>query len=192
MSVWSIILISAIGIAAVIWVGRGIARARHSELDRVIGDISEHEYDELQDKDTPSSQDRTISWVSFYLATDKPWNGKDVVASLMRHGMVLDQDNLFSFNIEGVTWFRAAQATQPVSFDMERINDTAIAGLAFFMDANDVDYPREAFNKMVFVIKTLSSELNGLLVDQSRRALLPEDLERIAKQLPKYDDELVG
>ena len=186
--VW-IFLGVAVGLSLVILGSQWFLKIRNTELDRVISGMRDRVVDD--ENDTIRVKDKTISWVSFYLATDKPWSGHEVVEALMQQGMSLDEDNLFSYKVHGVTWFRAAQATQPVSFDMHRLSDIAITGLAFFMDANEVDFPREAFHKMVGVVRVLADVLNGLLVDQSRHVLSPEDLERIAKQLPKYEDELV-
>lgn len=134
----------------------------------------------------------TISWVSFYLATDTPWNGQDVVSALTAQGLTLESDGLFAYNYDGCTWFRVAQATHPVSFDMDLLNETAIEGLAFFMDATEVSMPKSVFRKMVLVMKQLTQSLNGLLVDQSQRPLTPEDLTRIEKQLPQDESLYVA
>lgn len=180
----------ALFLCVLIMAGQWLLRKRNNELERIIHGVGMEDFDTPLEEDVMSSV-QTISWVSFYVATDQAWNGRDVVDVLLQYGLVLDDDHLFSYKIDDCTWFRVAQATQPVSFDMDRLDDTAISGLAFFMDANEVDYPRAVFHKMVFILKEIARELNGLLVDQSRQVLTPDDFERISNQLPKYEDELV-
>lgn len=178
----------ALSVSIVFW--RVLGRNHHQRgLGRVMRDMSQT-VKASQSLPHVEPELSTISWVSFYLATDQPWTGQEVVDALHRHGLTLGSDGLFIFEDDGYTWFRVAQATHPVSFDMDLLNDTVLSGLAFFMDATEVPMPKKVFRKMVLIMKQLTQSLNGLLVDQSQHPLTPEDLTRIEKQLPQDESVL--
>lgn len=133
--------------------------------------------------------EKTLSWVSFYLATPTPWEGSLVLRVLQHHQMSLDAEGLFAYRVEGKVWFRIAQATHPVTFDAQTIDQQYIDGLAFFMDANEVDAPRLAFGIMMGLMKELASELGASIVDQSRSPVTAEDILRIEDRLPTYEHQ---
>lgn len=182
MSFLWLCMLCAIALSCVILFWRVSSRSAAVDLERVLPLAPEEEA-----ADEASSQDASsISWVSFYLATDTPWSGDRVVEVLKDYDLSYEPSSgLFVYETEHMPWFRVAQATHPVSFDMDRLSDSAISGLAFFMDATEVDHPAMAFKRMLAVLHAMSQDLNALIVDQSQRPVMPGDFERILRQLPE-------
>lgn len=173
-------------LSCVILFWRIVGRSGADDLDRVIDSARPLPESHAEGGDAEADDVASISWVSFYLATDEPWEGERVVEVLTDYGFHYEKDSgLFVYEAEHAPWFRVAQATHPVTFDMDRVSELAVSGLAFFMDATEVEEPKMVFSRMVALMQSMSRELNALLVDQSQKPLTPDDLSRILRQLPE-------
>ena len=179
-----------LSVSIIFW--RVFGYSHRKGLSRIMQGMSHNiGHESVQLSSGNDEKEATLSWVSFYLATDQPWSGQEVVDALLEQGLTLGEDGLFVYEQDGCPLFRVAQATHPVSFDMDLLNETVLSGLAFFMDAAEVPMPKKAFNQMVSTMKAIAHLLNGLLVDQSQLPLTPEDLVRIEQQLPHDESILI-
>ncbi len=75
-------------------------------------------------------------------------------------------------------------------FDHENMDDFRTDGLTVFMNIPATSKPADAFREMVVGAKTLCERLDGKLVDQNRKAMTDQGLEKIGQQIHKLELEM--
>jgi cell division protein ZipA len=75
-------------------------------------------------------------------------------------------------------------------FEPDNMDQFRTDGLTMFMNIPATSKPADAFREMVSGAKTLCERLEGKLVDQNRKAMTDQGLEKISQQIHKLEIEM--
>lgn len=113
----------------------------------------------------------------------KFFGGYDLLQALLSQGMRFGEMKIFhrfqDKNGSGPILFSMAQATEPGTFNIHHMGSLNCKGLTFFMQlsgCSGVDYER--FSLMIETIKALKNELGGRILDDNKKEVSNEALER--------------
>lgn len=117
--------------------------------------------------------------VNIFSSAGSQFIGYDLLQALLSAGMRFGEMNIFHRHQDksgrGPVIFSLASATEPGTFDIQKMGAFSCTGLSMFLqlrhDEDDVDN----FNTMLDTAKQLANDLNGHLFDM-RRAPLTEEL----------------
>lgn len=112
----------------------------------------------------------------------KAFAGEGLVAMLRGAGLYFGDLNIFHYEVEKdgdfYPIFSLVSAFEPGYFDLDTIAEYTTAGFTLFMETDAVDEPAEVFALMLETAKTLASELQGTVCDDSWMPLGDESLKR--------------
>ncbi|QEQ95831.1 cell division protein ZipA [Neptunomonas concharum] len=110
-----------------------------------------------------------------------------VLACGLRHGDM----NLFHRFEEGIdkgaVQFSMANAVNPGTFDLERMNELSTPGVSFFMSMSEPKDPKNAFECMLATAETVAKHLGGDLLDENRSVMRPQTKAHYRERITEYE-----
>lgn len=122
------------------------------------------------------------------------FSGADIDRHARELGMDLNQRNFYQKRrVSGVgspMLYGLANLFGNGEFEPDNMDEFRTDGLTMFMNIPATSKPAEAFRDMVVGAKTLCERLEGKLVDQNRKAMTDQGLEKISQQIHKLELEM--
>lgn len=85
-------------------------------------------------------------------------------------GLSLNDQRVFEYQEGPEVQFYVSSALKPGHFDLQTLN-ASVPGLSFVLDLKNLQNAQSAFNRMLEIIHTLSQNLKGDILDESRQRL---------------------
>jgi cell division protein ZipA len=123
--------------------------------------------------------------------SDREFAGVDVLQALLSCGMRFGDMNIFHRHVDdrgtGPVLFSIANAVNPGTFDLNKINDFSTRGLCFFLTLPNVINNMQAFNKMLDVAQKLRSMLDGEMKDDNRSVMTAQTVEHYRQRIRDFE-----
>jgi cell division protein ZipA len=123
--------------------------------------------------------------------TDREFAGVDVLQALLSCGMRFGDMNIFHRHVDdrgtGPVLFSIANAVNPGTFDLNKINDFSTRGLCFFLTLPNVINNMQAFNKMLDVAQKIRSMLDGEMKDDNRSVMTAQTVEHYRQRIRDFE-----
>lgn len=134
-----------------------------------------------------ASQDESIAdkmLVLHLVAGEVPFAGQKLIETLLEVGMTFGDMDIFHYSdARGQRIFSLANAVEPGTFDMAKIDSFSTQGLTLFMFFDEPEDPLMAFELVIDVATRLASQLAGELADENRSALTVPVLEALRQKI---------
>ena len=122
--------------------------------------------------------------------------GVDIDRHAKELGMDLNQRNFYqkrrASGVGSPMLYGLANLFGNGEFEPDNMDEFRTDGLTLFMNIPATSKPADAFREMVVGAKTLCERLEGKLVDQNRKAMTDQGLEKISQQIHKLELEMEG
>jgi len=123
--------------------------------------------------------------------TDREFAGVDVLQALLSCGMRFGDIDIFHRHVDdrgtGPVLFSIANAVNPGTFDLNKINDFSTRGLCFFLTLPNVINNMQAFNKMLDVAQKIRSMLDGEMKDDNRSVMTAQTVEHYRQRILDFE-----
>ncbi len=120
--------------------------------------------------------------------------GVDIDRYARELGMDLNQRNFYqkrrASGVGSPMLFGLANLFGNGEFEPDNMDEFRTDGLTMFMNIPATSKPADAFHEMVVSAKALCERLEGKLVDQNRKAMTDQGLEKISQQIRKLELEM--
>ncbi|WP_101760478.1 cell division protein ZipA [Oceanicoccus sp. KOV_DT_Chl] len=124
------------------------------------------------------------------IAKKEAFKGPDLLHILLACDLRFGDMNIFHRHEEkggnGAVQFSMANSVEPGFFDLDTIEDFTTPGVCFFMSVPGPKDPIKAFECMVETAQCLVTNLNGVLLDESRSAMTNQTLEHCRQRLQEH------
>jgi cell division protein ZipA len=108
------------------------------------------------------------------------FSGYDLLQSLVSAGLRYGEKKIFhrykQFNNNDEILFSVASATEPGTFEIQKMGTCVCKGLSLFMFLTDSTQDSNHFSLMLETAKKLARDLDGIICDESHQLLSQEDL----------------
>jgi FtsZ-interacting cell division protein ZipA len=122
------------------------------------------------------------------------FRGVDIDRYARELGMDLNQRNFYqkrrASGVGSPMLYGLANLFGDGEFEPENMGEFRTDGLTLFMNIPATSKPADAFREMVVGAKTLCERLEGKLVDQNRKAMTNQGMEKISQQIHKLELEM--
>ncbi len=122
------------------------------------------------------------------------FRGADIDKHARDLGMELNQRHFYQkrrvSTVGSPILFSLANLFGDGRFDPENLEHFSTEGLTLFMNIPATSKPAATFDQMVASAKTLCNRLNGKLVDQNRKLMTDQGLEKISQQIRKLERDM--
>jgi len=122
---------------------------------------------------------------------DREFAGIDVLPALLSCGMRFGDMSIFHRHVDdrgtGPVLFSIANAVNPGTFDLNKINDFSTRGLCFFLTLPNVINNMQAFNKMLDVAQKIRSLLDGEIKDDNRSVMTAQTVEHYRQRIRDFE-----
>ncbi len=131
-------------------------------------------------------------FLSVYILAEpnRPYVGYELLQALLSSGLRYGDMNIFHryerIHGRGTPLFSLASATEPGTFDLNRMGEVSCQGLCLFMDLSDVRDPVIAFEKMIDTANQLADDLGGEIRDQNGQVFTIETLNTYREQVRRF------
>jgi len=152
--------------------------------------VQEVTFKEQEQPQQPSSQTNSeVIVIHVMPKNNKPFMGYELLQSLLALGFRFGDMSIFhrheQISGQGKVLFSLAQATEPGTFDIDKISDCRCEGLTIFMQLIGPEHNLNALNLMISAAKQLAQDFDGIVknIDLGQlsqyRNLVAEHLTRI-------------
>jgi cell division protein ZipA len=143
--------------------------------------------DDSKPKSTAGGYRQEHLVVLFVTALDEPFNGQNLLESLVELDMTYGEMNIFHrLNQAGRPVFSLVNAVEPGTFELGSMDRLATPAVSLFMRAHELDDPVEVFDQMLEVAQGLADELGGEVKDDSHSVLTPQTIEHCREEIRNY------
>ncbi len=136
----------------------------------------------------------SLAILNILVRQGRGFKGVDIDKNARDLGMDLNQRNFYQMhrasNVGSPILFSLANLFGNGEFDTADMEDFSTDGLTLFMNIPATSRPAETFEQMVASAKTLCNRLNGKLVDQNRKTMTDQGLEKISQQIRKLERDM--
>jgi cell division protein ZipA len=116
-------------------------------------------------------------------------HGQPLLESLLSLGFTYGDMNIFHCQDKnGVAQFSLANAVEPGSFDLEKIDEMVTPGVTLFMRAHELEQPLACFHQMMNAGSRLAEDLASQLCDETRSVMTAQAIEDRSQDLQEYQD----
>jgi len=174
-----------------------------AEQTPVVEDSFEEDYSFETTNTTQSSiHDQSLSqetevnseemFLSIYILAEhnRPFVGYELLQALLSSGLRYGDMNIFHryerIHGRGTPLFSLASATEPGTFDLNRMGEVSCQGLCLFMDLSGVRDPIMAFEKMIDTANQLVDDLGGEIRDQNGQIFTIDSLNTYREQVRRF------
>ena len=137
-----------------------------------------------------SSVDSPIVTVMLLAPKDRPYGGYELLQALLSNGLRYGDQQIFhcyqSQQPESGVLFSCASVVKPGTFDLPNMGGFSTQGLVLFFDAQAVQNPKQAFEKLLQTIDGMVDDLGGEVCDSQQRPFTKESLLTVYRQLDQY------
>ena len=112
-----------------------------------------------------------------------PFTGTQVRALAEASGLKLESDGVFYLRNDAGRKIYTLDNHEPMPFVPEQMNTLETSGVTFLLDVPCVAEGVGAFERMLATARTFASTLDGSLVDDNRRTLTDDAIDKIRRQL---------
>jgi cell division protein ZipA len=141
------------------------------------------------EKPEPVETGRLIVLLYVVPASDGEFPGAATQAALERAGLRFGRYKIFHRLPEsGATepLFSAANIVEPGSFERDRLIDSIVPGLSFFMVLPGPRDGLEAFTKLLGAARQVTTALGGKLEDELHGSLTPQRIQQLREQIIEF------
>ncbi|GAB4393089.1 MAG: hypothetical protein Tsb005_09910 [Gammaproteobacteria bacterium] len=125
--------------------------------------------------------------ISVFPQTDQAFLGYQLLQALAAAGLVYGDMRIFhrhqEMNGEGKILFSVASATEPGTFDMQKMHDINCAGLCLFMRTHGKENDIDNFELMLATAQQLAEDLGANLYDEKRAILTDEVIDKFRQTI---------
>ena len=158
------------------------------DLTETVGEAKKCEARETVPDHLYKALGKKIFVLNLFPNRETPFVGYELLQSLLSTGLRFGEMNIFhryekALNGKDRTLFSVASATEPGTFDIDRMGATSCHGLSLFIqfseDLQDVD----SFAKMVETARQLSADLDAVVCDVQKNIISQEVLQCLPQAL---------
>jgi cell division protein ZipA len=124
--------------------------------------------------------------VLYVTALHQPFNGQNLLESLVELDMQFGEMDIFHRMEHGESVFSLVNAVEPGTFDIGQMTELETPAVSLFMRAHELDEPLRIFDEMIAVAQSLAEELGGEVKDQSRSAVTSQTIEHCREEVRDY------
>jgi cell division protein ZipA len=138
---------------------------------------------------TPQESDRLIVLLHVVPASDGEFPGAATQAALERAGLRFGRYKIFHHLPDSGAsqpLFSAANIVEPGSFERDRLIDSTVPGLSFFMILPGPRDGLEMFTKLLGAARQVTSALSGKLEDELHGSLTPQRIQQLREQIIEF------
>ncbi|TNE76065.1 MAG: cell division protein ZipA [Gammaproteobacteria bacterium] len=121
---------------------------------------------------------------------EQPFAGRDLLDALVGAGLRFGSMKIFHRHTgedgSGPVLYSVANSVNPGTFDLNSMDNFSTPGVSLFFAMEDVDDPMMAFESLLGAAKKMSSELGGVLKDESRSVLTKQTEEHYRQRITDY------
>ncbi len=197
---WWIILVVVIGVAAfLLWPQRKQKNVRIRRAEPTISaniaeddtaETTEAEPEQEISSQEPRPQPQNFIVMRVISDSDEPYSGYELLQSLLANGFRFGKMNIFHRHEQedgaGDTLFSLASATEPGTFDLEKMGETYCRGLTLFMAFEDQKNLPKTFSLMLETARQLTEDLGGNIYDDSNHKLTSITFEKWRAKIRLY------
>ena len=160
------------------------------ELDDHI--VSTKADEKLQDSSNLENMQKpeTVITINIMANGDDEFPGSNLLQEFLTLGFKYGEMGVFhryqNANGQGERWFCLANAINPGSFDLDKMDDFTTPGLTLFMLLPGPQKPLEAFENMLNAANKLQSMLGGKLEDGSHSALTQQRIQHYREEILNF------
>lgn len=124
--------------------------------------------------------------VLYVTALHQPFNGQNLLESLVELDMQFGEMDIFHRMEHGESVFSLVNAVEPGTFDIGQMTELETPAVSLFMRAHELDEPLRIFDEMIAVAQSLAEELGGEVKDQSRSVVTSQTIEHCREEIRDY------
>ncbi|NVJ66639.1 MAG: cell division protein ZipA [Gammaproteobacteria bacterium] len=126
---------------------------------------------------------------------DAPYQGEKLVQALLEQGMRHGDMDIFHRHSQstgrGPVQFSLANAYEPGTFDLDKLDQLETKGLAVFMALPGAKKPLKAYELMINTCKALVEELGGYIIDSSKAHFSKQIEAHHKEQIQEFERKLL-
>lgn len=158
----------------------------------------------MQPKEKPPTEAKKIAlapeellFIMLAAKPDRPYAGYELLQSLLSAGLRFGAMDLFhryeDLNGKGKVLFSVASASETGTFEINKMGAYSAKGLMFFMRLSHQKDLLLAFDAMVETARQLVEDLGGEILDDERRVLSNDKIEKMRKRIVEFEQkQLIG
>lgn len=124
-------------------------------------------------------------------ASGQSFPGRDLLSGLLEQGMRYGEMHIFHNHQPGERGdelqFSMANAVEPGTFDIDRMEKETFRGVTFFLKLPGPGQPMAALDRMLKVSRRLADTLGGELKDEQRSVLTPQTAEHLRQRVQDFE-----
>ncbi|MBA2654873.1 MAG: cell division protein ZipA [Gammaproteobacteria bacterium] len=132
-----------------------------------------------------------IMYFTIAAKPNKPFVGYELLQALLSAGLRYGAMNIFhrheDYNGNGKILFSVASASEPGTFEISRMGGYSGKGLMMFLRLSSNKDLMLAFETMLDTAKQLIEDLDGEILDDERKILSPEKIEKLKKKISEFE-----
>lgn len=138
-----------------------------------------------------------ILYLMLVAKPNKPYVGYELLQALLAGGLRFGAMNIFhrheDLNGNGKILFSVASASEPGTFEINKMGAYSGKGLMLFMRLSNNKDLMHAFDLMIETAKQLIEDLDGDMIDDEQKILTNEKIEKLKKKISEFEqNQLIG